>query len=82
MKKLIRSLAALLLLSTLNSHLSTTAYAQGTAFTYQGRLNSGENAANGSFDLRFAVYDAATAGRNRAYCSLTLPPASPTACSR
>jgi len=61
MKKIFRSLAALLLLSTLNHPLST-ALAQGTAFTYQGRLNSGTNPANGSFDLRFAVYDAATAG--------------------
>jgi len=33
-------------------------FAQGTAFTYQGRLNAGGAAANGSFDLRFTVYDA------------------------
>jgi len=33
------------------------AFAQGTAFTYQGRLNVGGSAANGSYDLRFAVYD-------------------------
>jgi hypothetical protein len=36
--------------------------AQGTAFTYQGRLNSGATPATGSFDLRFALYDAATDG--------------------
>ena len=36
--------------------------AQGTAFTYQGRLNDGVSPANGSYDLRFAVYDAAGAG--------------------
>jgi hypothetical protein len=36
--------------------------AQGTAFTYQGRLNDGSGPATGIYDLRFAVYDAATAG--------------------
>jgi hypothetical protein len=54
-------LAAALLLSTLNLQLST-AIAQGTAFTYQGRLNDGANPANGTYDLRFAIYDAATLG--------------------
>jgi hypothetical protein len=38
------------------------ACAQGTAFTYQGRLNDGGGTANSSYDLRFAVYDAATNG--------------------
>lgn len=33
----------------------TTAFAQGTVFTYQGRLNSGANPASGVYDLRFAV---------------------------
>lgn len=37
-------------------------FAQGTAFTYQGRLNDGTNPANGTYDLSFAIYDAATAG--------------------
>ncbi|MBK8002244.1 MAG: hypothetical protein IPK15_27030 [Verrucomicrobia bacterium] len=36
--------------------------AQGTAFTYQGLLNDGANPANGTYDLRFALYDAASAG--------------------
>src|SRR5262245_6930485 len=36
--------------------------AQGTAFTYQGRLNDGGGAASGSYDLRFAVYDAGSGG--------------------
>jgi hypothetical protein len=36
--------------------------AQNTAFTYQGRLNDGANTANGSYDLRFAIFDSATAG--------------------
>ena len=30
----------------------------GTAFTYQGCLNDGGQPANGSYDLRFAVFDA------------------------
>jgi microcystin-dependent protein len=38
-------------------------HAQGTtAFTYQGRLNAGASAANGSYDMTFAVYDANVAG--------------------
>ena len=40
----------------------TQAFAQGTAFTYQGRLNDNGGMANGSYDLRFAIYDAATNG--------------------
>jgi hypothetical protein len=38
------------------------AEAQGTAFTYQGRLNDGGNPANGTYDLRFALYNDANAG--------------------
>jgi hypothetical protein len=34
----------------------------GTAFTYQGRLNDGANAANGIYDLRFTICDSATNG--------------------
>ena len=41
-------------------------FAQGTAFTYQGRLNNGTNVANGSFDLQFAIYDAASGGLKQA----------------
>ena len=37
-------------------------YAQGTAFTYQGRLQSGANAANGSYDITFALYNASSGG--------------------
>ena len=33
-------------------------HAQGTAFGYQGRLSSGTNAANGSYDLTFAIFNA------------------------
>jgi hypothetical protein len=54
-------LFGLSLLSTFNLQPST-ALAQGTAFTYQGRLSDGANPANGIYDLRFAVYDAVTSG--------------------
>src|SRR5438552_8895513 len=46
----------LLVLSTINSPLST--FSQGTAFTYQGRLTDGTNAANGRYDLTFSVLNA------------------------
>ena len=51
----------MLLLSTLNAHLSTC-LAQGTAVTYQGRLNDSGVPANGTYDLRFRLFDAATNG--------------------
>ena len=38
------------------------ATAQGTAFTYQGRLTTGTTAANGSYDLRFSLFDNLTNG--------------------
>lgn len=41
---------------------SFLAKAQGTAFTYQGRLNDGGMLANGRYDFRFAIYDANTNG--------------------
>ena len=60
-KVLCAAWVTLALLSTLNFQLST-ARAQGTAFTYQGRLNSGTNPATGIYDLRFTVYDAVSGG--------------------
>ena len=62
--KIIRLVAAaivLLALSTLNSQLST-AFAQGTAFTYQGRLNVGGNPTTGIYDLQFTLFDSLTGG--------------------
>jgi hypothetical protein len=41
---------------------SFSTFAQGTAFTYQGRLNDGANPASGIYDLRFAIYDLLSAG--------------------
>jgi len=46
--------AALTLLSALNLQPST-AFAQGTAFTYQGRLNDGGIAASGNYDFRLRL---------------------------
>jgi hypothetical protein len=40
----------------------SAAFAQGTAFNYQGRLNDGGSPATGIYDLRFAIYDAVTNG--------------------
>src|SRR5688572_16972004 len=37
-------------------------FAASTTFTYQGRLDSGGSPANGMFEMRFAVHDAATNG--------------------
>ena len=56
--------ALLLLLTTLNPHLSSL-FAQGTAFTYQGRLNDGANPANGTYDLRFIVFDNSAGGNQQ-----------------
>jgi hypothetical protein len=46
---------ALPVLLTINLQPSTL-LAQGTAFTYQGRLNGGGQPANGSYDLQFTLY--------------------------
>src|SRR5436190_510046 len=43
-------------------HTAHTAFAQGTTFTYQGRLGQGGAVANGLYDLRFALYDATNGG--------------------
>ena len=42
--------------------LPPAAHAQGTAFTYNGRLNDGAGPATGSYDLRFKLYSAITNG--------------------
>jgi hypothetical protein len=55
-----RSLSLLSFLS-LSCGISS-ALAQGTAFTYQGRLVYAGNSANGNFDLTFQLWDSATNG--------------------
>ena len=49
-------------LAALGGPLATAALAQGTAFTYQGRLDDGGTPATGLYDLSFTVYNAATGG--------------------
>src|SRR5207244_4045314 len=63
MKTIILSaLVALTLFATAGSRLSS-AFAQGTTFTYQGRLNDGGSPANGTnYGMLFHLYDAATGG--------------------
>ncbi len=41
---------------------ATTAVAQTTTFTYQGKLTDGGSPANGNYDLQFTLWDALTAG--------------------
>jgi trimeric autotransporter adhesin len=41
---------------------ATAVRAQSTAFIYQGQLNVGGKPADGSYDLRFALFDAASGG--------------------
>jgi hypothetical protein len=55
-------LLSLLLLAVLAGAPVARAAGIGTAFTYQGKLERGTSPANGSHDLQFALYDAATAG--------------------
>src|SRR5258706_6137789 len=40
--------------------LASTAFAQTTAFLYQGRLNDGTNPATGIYDFRFQIYNASS----------------------
>ena len=42
--------------------LAGAAFAQTTAFTYQGKLNDGALAANGSYELQFRLYDTPAVG--------------------
>jgi len=51
----------LLVVLAANYHFSTT-FAQGTAFTYQGRLNDNGNPANGAYDIRTGLYTTNTGG--------------------
>jgi hypothetical protein len=53
-------LVLLVFLSTFNLELST--FAQGTAFTYQGRLADGGAPANSNYDMQFYLRDAASNG--------------------
>jgi len=59
---LLKPLAALGLILGMAITSTTSARAQVTAFTYQGRLDDGGAPANGIYDLRFAIYNAASGG--------------------
>ena len=54
-------LRCLLMLLAIFAGATKTA-AQGTAFTYQGRLNNANGPATGSYDLTFTLYDDGSAG--------------------
>jgi len=43
---------------------TVTSLAQGTLFTYQGRLNDNGQPANGTYDLRFKLYDSTNQSAN------------------
>lgn len=55
------SLRMLILLATLLVS-SVAAMAQSTAFSYQGRMTDGANAANGTYEIQFKLFDAVTGG--------------------
>ncbi len=59
-----RSITSRLALAALavSSLQTSSAFAQGTAFTYQGELNASGSTANGRYDLRFMVWDALSNG--------------------
>jgi hypothetical protein len=57
------SALALTFLCAFNTQLLTV-HAQGTAFTYNGKLNDGANPATGIYDLRFTLCDAVTNGNS------------------
>jgi trimeric autotransporter adhesin len=64
------SLVATLLLVALNGY----AFAQGTAFSYQGKLNDNGVPANGQYDFQFKLFDTATVGTGIQQGSTFMPP--------
>jgi hypothetical protein len=66
MKKHILFLFSLALLTVTNSLI-----AQGTAFTYQGQLQSGGSPANGNYDFTFALYNTNTTSGTQVGSTLT-----------
>ena len=60
--KILKTIAPLWFLALAILTCVNHAAAQGTAFTYQGRLDNGTNPANGSYDLTFALYNASSGG--------------------
>jgi hypothetical protein len=62
MKTRLTRLPLILCFAICYASLLLSGIAQGTAFTYQGRLYDGTSLANGNYDMRFHVYNAATGG--------------------
>lgn len=58
----VRRIVSTLLLALCLFFIPTAVGAQTSAFTYQGKLTDGANAANGSYDLQFILVDAETGG--------------------
>ncbi len=61
MKKSLQWASAFLLLASFTTSFYTV-QAQGTAFTYQGRLNIGNSPATGVYDMQFALSNAVSGG--------------------
>ena len=57
-----RTARILIALSFVSIVFRFSSFAQGTAFTYQGRLVDGASPANGIYDLRFSMYDSSANG--------------------
>lgn len=51
---------------------AASSFAQTTAFTYQGKLNDGATAANGTYDFLFKVYDTMAVGTGNQVGSLQI----------
>jgi hypothetical protein len=59
--KLHQGIIVFLLFATFSTRLAT-AFAQGTAFSYQGQLSSSGSPANGSYDLTFSLFNTNSSG--------------------
>ena len=57
-----RLLASISLLAVILFSGATTTMAQGSSFTYQGRLTESTKPADGLFDMQFKIFDTATVG--------------------
>lgn len=64
-KRIIPKLLLVLTLCCTASVQVANLLAQGTAFTYQGRLDDGGTPANGNYDFRFVIFDDASGGNQQ-----------------
>ena len=63
-----------LVLLTIALLAHVTAYGQGTAFTYQGKLTDNGNPASGQYDFQFKLFDTATVGTGIQQGATFIPP--------